>query len=956
MKPLQSKKFYPITTTLMVVLLSMVFSANVRAQSCCEGTQAQTAKTIFVTPSGNDANDGRSWDTAKKSLRSALNSTSAGDIIQVAQGEYFENINLADGINLLGGFIPGGTVRTPYGSIINGGGKGTVIKASNVNNCILDGFTIKNGNYESGGGLFIQGGSLTISRNLIENNQAGVGGGAYLAGFRGKFSRNTVRANTASVGGGIYCSGLRAEAVIERNDISGNNADNSGAGLYLSSSSGGVQNNTISNNTVPKGPGGAVYVADFSGLFSNNLLHHNTANVGAGGYLVDISSGGSFLNNTIADNSAGGTGGGVMFGNFAGEIRNCIIWGNTSDTNHQIFSNEASNRITYSNIEGGYTGTGNLNTDPLFSADYQLAGGSPSINAGSDGTNMGHTGGQAQRVNRGPVAVCPGNTTVDIATDKKYCDGADVLLSGCNSYDPDGDPLTYLWTWEGGSAVGKCVKPFFGLGAHAVTLTVSDGEFDSSCSFEVNITCTAVCSIKILEPANGYCFTDLNDNNPQITVRGIVASGKPCEVYVGGILTTVDANGNFSVNIPLTGGQGQYEIAASAAVCGTQCADEILITYDETPPQITCPGNITIEQQDNSGFPASKLPDAFKAAATDNVDTHPTITDDRPDTFPVGDTTVTFVATDYCGHSSQCEAVVTVKDTIVPVFGGTTTPTTITIEQEVIEGTPKTSSRLTDFFDVIAADNVDGVISVENNAPDIFPPDCTPVTFKACDTAGNCSEFIKTVCVDDTTSPVMVKPADITLECGGACTASSLLPPEFICTATDAVDGESGVTSDAPECLPLGETAITFCATDNSGNQACCTAAVTVIDTAAPRFSRTATTITIEQEGKDGTKANSAQLSDFFNVTAADVCDGAVVAGNNAPVIFPPGCTDVTFTACDQSGNCAVMKDSVCDYDTAAPAITCPSDLALKCTGGCTPLPDGTVFAATAIDAVDGEL
>ncbi|MGA1841458.1 MAG: PKD domain-containing protein [bacterium] len=51
---------------------------------------------------------------------------------------------------------------------------------------------------------------------------------------------------------------------------------------------------------------------------------------------------------------------------------------------------------------------------------------------------------------------------------------AQISLDGSNSYDPDGDPLTYEWTWTGGSASGVNPTVILPVGTTTITLTISD--------------------------------------------------------------------------------------------------------------------------------------------------------------------------------------------------------------------------------------------------------------------------------------------------------------------------------------------------------------------------------------------------------------------------------------------------------------------------------------------------
>ncbi|MFX0205637.1 MAG: PKD domain-containing protein [Candidatus Hodarchaeota archaeon] len=68
--------------------------------------------------------------------------------------------------------------------------------------------------------------------------------------------------------------------------------------------------------------------------------------------------------------------------------------------------------------------------------------------------------------------------------------GAEITLDGSESSDPDGDPLTYIWTWTGGSATGVEPTVIFPLGTTIVTLTVSDGMYTDDDTTIITVTDT----------------------------------------------------------------------------------------------------------------------------------------------------------------------------------------------------------------------------------------------------------------------------------------------------------------------------------------------------------------------------------------------------------------------------------------------------------------------------------
>lgn len=92
---------------------------------------------------------------------------------------------------------------------------------------------------------------------------------------------------------------------------------------------------------------------------------------------------------------------------------------------------------------------------------------------------------------------------------------------------------------------------------------------------------------------------------------------------------------------------------------------------DDTPPVVTCPEDVTIVCTGSGGTPADDPQlEAFFAGftATDDCDTNLTLANDAPEFFPLGETTVTFTATDFSGNSASCMATVTVIDTVPPVI------------------------------------------------------------------------------------------------------------------------------------------------------------------------------------------------------------------------------------------------------------------------------------------------
>jgi hypothetical protein len=73
-------------------------------------------------------------------------------------------------------------------------------------------------------------------------------------------------------------------------------------------------------------------------------------------------------------------------------------------------------------------------------------------------------------MNRPPEAVAGEDQTLECTGQG----GAQAVLDGMGSSDPEFDTLDYEWAWPGGSATGPMTTVFLPLGQNCITLTVRD--------------------------------------------------------------------------------------------------------------------------------------------------------------------------------------------------------------------------------------------------------------------------------------------------------------------------------------------------------------------------------------------------------------------------------------------------------------------------------------------------
>ena len=201
----------------------------------------------------------------------------------------------------------------------------------------VNGLTLEHGrNPDSGGGMEITDGDVTVEDAVLHRNDASLagGGGGGIKISQGKLTlrRTTVELGFATYGGGVYIGD--AEALIDDSTISGNYQTGKGGGIYASSAGGAIRivDTTVSGNQALDG--GGLMIQDRTGPveIERSTISGNTGLTGAGGLYVKPSAGGplNVVNSTISGNTTT-TAGGIRIEGAPATLTSTTISNNTAD-------------------------------------------------------------------------------------------------------------------------------------------------------------------------------------------------------------------------------------------------------------------------------------------------------------------------------------------------------------------------------------------------------------------------------------------------------------------------------------------------------------------------------------------------------------------------------------------------------------------------------------------------
>ena len=374
-------------------------------------------------------------------IQAGIDAANPGDVVIVAQGEYFENINFNGKAITVRSTDPN-DAGVVLNTIINGGGSGSVVTCNSGEGAdtVLSGFVITGGNASGGGGMSNRtSSSPTVTNCSFSGNTAsGLSGGGGMfndVGSSPTVTNCSFSGNTATAGDGGGMSNTGSNPTVTNCTFGGNSASGVGGGMSNFSSNPTVTNCSFSGNTASSGGGmandvgsltvtncsfsgnlassfgGGMFNLDSSPTLTDGSFTGNSAISGAGmlnnassptvtnctfsgntgtvwGTMANIDNSNPTVTNCSFTGNTAGLGGGMFNDGSSPTVTNCILWNNSPD---QIFG---PGLVAYSDVQGGFAGIGNINADPLFvdadgpdnipgtdDDDLHLPSGSPCIDA-----------------------------------------------------------------------------------------------------------------------------------------------------------------------------------------------------------------------------------------------------------------------------------------------------------------------------------------------------------------------------------------------------------------------------------------------------------------------------------------------------------------------------------------------------------------------------------------------
>ena len=460
------------------------------------------------------------------------------------------------------------------------------------------------------------------------------------------------------------------------------------------------------------------------------------------------------------------------------------------------------------------------------------------------------------------------------------------------------------------SASGGCSPPpnviatppsgsTFPIGTTMVNVSAGDTcGTSTNCSFLVTVNPPVYPPIVLNCPSN--LTATATSSNGATVFYTVTASG-------GCSLPAIVANPPSGSTFPI-GTTTVFVTASDSCGGSTNCSFTVHVNPPAYPPiLLNCSTNITVMASEAGGEYVFYDVSASGGCGPLTISSTPS----SGDLFQIGTNTVSVVASDGCGNSTNCSFTVTVVEP--PIVLNCSSNLMVT------ENAPGGAAV---FFNVTASGGCDGTPTVESYPPSgsFFPFGTTIVSSTASDTCGNFTNCSFTVTVNPPGPIVLNCSSNLTVAAagsGGTTVFYSVSASGGCSTPTVNAYPPSGST------FPVGPTTVFVTASDTCGNSTNCSFVVNVV--ATPIVLTCSSNITVSATSPGGATV-------FYGVTASGGCSlPSISAYPPSGSTFPVGGTTVFVTAsdgCGNSTNCSfivtVVRPSI--------VLNCSSNLTLTAT------------------------
>ena len=501
-------------------------------------------------------------------------------------------------------------------------------------------------------------------------------------------------------------------------------------------------------------------------------------------------------------------------------------------------------------------------------------------------------------------------------------------------------------------------------GEITVEVTATDDDGDTSTT-TTTTTLDTTPPVVELDP-----LTSGNDTTPTISGSTDLEEGSTVTLVVTDndgvtqtLTATVDADGNFSVEVPNALADGDYTVEATATDdAGNTATDSATGNINSAAPTIT----LDAQGLDNDATPlisgtSDVTPGTTVTLTVVDADGNTqifqaivqgdgTFSAEVPNALSEGDYTVTATVTDGSGNSATAvdtggsvdtQAPAISLDTLgdsndaTPLISGTTdlpAGATVTIVVTDSAGNEQTLTAIVDN---------NGNFSVEATTP--LAEGAFTVEATATDAAGNSTTANENGGNIDTTSPtISLTPLGTSNDATPTLSGTTDMPEGSVVTLsvtdsdgniqtfTATVDASGNFSADVPNDLSEGDYTVTASVTDNAGN--------TATDSETGSFDANAPTLTLDAQevGNDDTPSISGNtdlpVGTDITITITDSAGNTqtIITTVNADGSFSvdaltplsEGAYSVTATGTDASGNTASASSSSGVIDTIPPSIS----------------------------------